>query len=180
MKNHRYSDKCKSYVLNWKTHVRTNLHKLKASEYFGKNVRIIKEAFNSRIRTYCFDNDDERILDPTEFMNKVEDYAKDIQQEVLSELGAFKLGAELFAEYIKLEGCDQEDFQFSIKSFQAPYTIIFDEVDINRQYENIKNIINKQTDDFQEKGSGWGLVRIIHLELNICQYQPIRNSSFDC
>jgi len=32
--------------------------------------------------------------------------------------------------------------------------------------------------EFQERDSGWSLIEIVHLEVNINKYQPIKGSNF--
>ncbi|XP_055385864.1 uncharacterized protein LOC129614933 [Condylostylus longicornis] len=41
----------------------------------------------------------------------------------------------------------------------------------------MQNII-KKTDEFQERDSGWALIKIIHLEINVNEYKPLRGSQY--
>jgi len=70
------------------------------------------------------------------------------------------------------------DIEFSMKSFNSKMNIINQLNQLPPTYEKMSDIICKKCDEFQERDSGWSLIRILHLEININQYKPIRCSQY--
>ncbi|XP_065203746.1 uncharacterized protein LOC135833867 [Planococcus citri] len=85
----------------------------------------------------------------------------------------FKYNVELFATYNK--PIDMID----IKSFNTKNVIYCAESgDLNESYEEFKNTIKTKSEEFQGKGSGWSLDKILFLEVNLNKYNPLKGSSY--
>nr|XP_036677496.1 uncharacterized protein LOC118878575 [Drosophila suzukii]XP_036677497.1 uncharacterized protein LOC118878575 [Drosophila suzukii] len=49
---------------------------------------------------------------------------------------------------------------------------------LNEIIKNLNDFIKSEMSEFQERESGWSLIEIVHLEVNINIYQPIKGSNF--
>jgi len=86
-----------------------------------------------------------------------------------------KVNFELFAEYILFK---DESEEIDMKSFQSKMTIMNKDSDLeNIFHEHTMEIISK-TQEFQERDSGWSLIKLIRLEMNVNHYTPMAGSSF--
>jgi len=75
-----------------------------------------------------------------------------------------KVNFELFAEYILFK---DESEEIEMKSFQSKMTIMNKDSDLeNIFHEHTMEIISK-TQEFQERDSGWSLIKLIRLEMNV-------------
>ncbi|KAJ8979952.1 hypothetical protein NQ317_001537 [Molorchus minor] len=66
--------------------------------------------------------------------------------------------------------------EVSIKSFHTKMEVILDISQLRKAYQNQRDRILTKMDEFQMRDSGWALIRILHLEININKYQPLRGS----
>lgn len=143
-----------------------------------ENIKRIRSAFQTRIQTLVFENNDEGCLFPEEFLNKAWLALKPEISLWLNHYKAMKINTELHGLYAKLSVEDMENTPLEVKTFQTKMQQIFNENDFNEVFAlKIKTIINKM-DEFQERDSGWTLVQIIKLETNLNKYQPLKGSTF--
>lgn len=178
MKAHKYCTKCDILTSNWSHHLRTNMHKTNAAEKLQPHLRMINQSFQNRIQTFLIDNVNEELINPREFLTNIkDDFVAVLQRSILNHQ-SFKMNVEFFAEYIKISANDEDDLQLSIKSFQTKMRIIINDEDINPAYDDAVEFITKKSEEFQEKDSGWALIRIVGVEININKYQPIRGSTY--
>lgn len=154
-------------------HRRTNEHKNKMCERYNNDVNIIKSAFGSRVVSYRIKNSDKSILRPSVFLDNIKSVVKALVDDYLEVNLCFKLNIELFALY-----CLPTDFTVDVKSFNTRNEIFTISVDFNEVFEQWMHYIDKKVEGFEDKESGWGVVEIIHLELNFNKYSPLRGSSY--
>jgi len=84
-----------------------------------------------------------------------------------------KLNFELIAEYILFK---DEYEEITMKSFQTKMTIMNKNSDLERIFHTMEIIC--KTREFQERDSGWSLIKLIQLENNVNHYTPMAGSSF--
>lgn len=172
-------------VKEWLYHLRTWMHRRNVAVDSEHGLKCVKSIFSERIETYICENDREELQIPKEFLQDVKNRIMELLKVLLEKHTCFKYNLELFAEYIKTcknsEQHDDEyglDFDISMKSFNSKMHIINQINQLPTTYEKMSDIICKKCDEFQERDSGWSLIRILHLEININQYKPIRCSQY--
>lgn len=170
----------------WNYHLRKFSHKRNAAIPAESGIKVLKQNFNGRVETFMLENEDEALLSPMEFLKKSESsILSHLRNSIIKHVG-IKFNIELFCEYIKItkneNENDEDEINLAIKSFNTKMEIIDVSSTKNGRLteiygEMIQKIVQK-TDEFQERDSGWSLVRIVHLEINVNQYQPIRGSGY--
>ncbi|XP_030745938.1 uncharacterized protein LOC115874796 [Sitophilus oryzae] len=80
---------------------------------------------------------------------------------------------ELFSYYYN-PSSDNHD----VKLFNTPFKIICNSSATKDLIEDFLTIIDHKTDEFAEKDSGWILLNLLFLEININKFNPLRASSF--
>jgi len=86
-----------------------------------------------------------------------------------------KVNFELFSEYLLFK---DESEEIEMKSFQSKMTIMNKDSDSECiLHEHTMEIISK-TQEFQDRDSGWSLMKLIRLEMNVNHYAPMAGSSF--
>ncbi|XP_065217650.1 uncharacterized protein LOC135843631 [Planococcus citri] len=135
-------------------------------------IEEIKSAFKNRIKTYRI-TPNESYYDITECLSGLRPEVEDILAETAGKLSSFKYNLELFAKYYKpIEMSD-------VKSFNTKNIIYCAESgDLEGAYQQFENMIKIKSEEFQSKGSGWSLEKILFLEVNINKYKPIGGSSY--
>lgn len=130
----------------------------------GKNIHLIKSAFKGRIRSY-------RIC-PVIVTNSLQDFKKDVEEnmikslrETFTELKMTKVYFELFGLYY-LPSKDES----AIKSFVTKNTNLCLVENISKIIQSSFHCIESEMTEFSEKDSGWILVQIMFIEINVSKY----------
>ncbi len=161
------------------SHLRSLEHKNKTLKFVedDKNITIVENAFKSRIISY-------RVTDEPNEYTEVSDFTDAIKNKICSLLktqidlhNAIKVNLEVFAQYIKFDSKNGENIS-SIKSFNTKNQIFNAGTDFNQIYDDFVVAIKAQSEEFQEKESGWGAAKILFMEVNVNKYNPMRGSSY--
>ena len=62
--------------------------------------------------------------------------------------------------------------------FNSSQMTILPGTDFNGVLDEVKAQILKKIDEFQQKGSGWVVRKVEHLDVHISRYQPLRGSTY--
>lgn len=73
---------------------------------------------------------------------------------------------------------NKTDKAISIKTFHTKMKPINDKFQLLSAYQSMCSEILKKMKESQMRESGWTLISILHLEININKYKPIRGSSY--
>ncbi|XP_050340230.1 uncharacterized protein LOC126766507 [Bactrocera neohumeralis] len=180
-KEKTFCEQCKIQVKEnlWVAHVRTNMHKkncMFSVNSNNNNIKCINSMFTNRIETYVIENNQPNDLIVENFFEKHLNELSELLQKSIEKHESIKFNFELFCKYIQIKENIEE---FAIMSHQTVMTEAFMEnnnvIDIIK--EKFAKLIEK-INTFQERDSGWSLSEIIHLEVNINKYQPIRGSLY--
>ncbi|XP_026322221.1 uncharacterized protein LOC113231895 [Hyposmocoma kahamanoa] len=156
-------------------HMRTNVHKencLLKTEF--KNIDIIKTAFKNRIVTYRINPAQEvEYLTPEAFLYSYKNDVSNVIHLSILKHTCLKLNFELFA-YFELPRSSTQQ----LKSFNTKFDCVFNNTNINELYMNAIETFKQKLSEFEHCESGWSLVSISHLELNINKYCPMRGGTF--
>lgn len=85
-----------------------------------------------------------------------------------------KANIELFGGYM-LEKPD--NLEYDIKSFNTQNEAICLSTELKDVYNIWSSKIQAKSEDFNECGSGWKLIEILHLELNVNKHDPLQASA---
>lgn len=156
-------------------HKRTNIHKsncLIKSNF--ENINIIATAFKNRIITYRLNSSQKHeYLTPELFLDdKRNDVIKIIKLSLLKNI-CIKVNFELFAYFVLVHTSEQQ-----LKSFNTKYEIVYNNTDFNDIYFKLRDTCKNKLSEFEHCESGWSLVSISHLEVNINKYTPMRGGSY--
>lgn len=183
--NNIFCDDCEKVISrkNWSYHKRTNVHKINCSKRSGRdddNLKCIKSSFSNRIVSYLIENENKNDLIPESFLASIREKVLRLLCNQIKKHDNIKFNIELFAEYILVKE-DDDSSMIDIKSHQTKMAIL----GMYSTREHILDIYNEQCDvivkkmsEFQERDSGWTLIQIMHLEVNINQYKCIKGSNY--
>lgn len=183
-KIYKFCEQCQKNILtkNWNNHFLSNEHKSKSLEIWDNKFHMIKSAFKDRVITLVYKNNDESIIYAKEFFEKAKLDICNLIKTMLHKHGSIKFNFELFASYVKFssKGYDDDDDEMimDIKSFNSKMCSIYVDTLIEENYNEIANNIIGKMSEFQERDSGWSLIKINHLEININQLRPLKGSKY--
>lgn len=157
-------------------HLRSNTHKNNSSIEIVKGIEKISSAFRSRIASYRVlapNTELDQIRPPAHFLLTLRKHVKQLLNARLDAFDTVKVNLELFAEFTlpKNETCE-------IKSFATRNIIVHKNYDFSEMFSKCILDICQKMETFQERDSGWSLLRNLYLEVNINKYNPLRASAF--
>lgn len=141
-------------------------------EPLEEGITLVQTAFKSRIASYRV-TPSENCTDVVSFMNRLKDKVLKLVREQCKRNLSIKLNCELFGLFY-LESKDLTD----VKSFNTKNQIITSGTDLNEVYDGLTGDFDEKVSEFQERDSGWILIQLIHLDINICRFKPLRGSSY--
>ena len=131
-------------------------------------------AFKSRIQTGVITN--LKHVDPKHFLDESSLTVQTKLQQRLNTMKALKVNFCLCCKFIKLENDSQYINEF--KYFNTENYVVLPTSDVNEIFDEACRKILLDLEEFQEVGSGWTLREIIHLNVNINKYNPLRGNSY--
>ncbi|XP_046811985.1 uncharacterized protein LOC111688865, partial [Lucilia cuprina] len=141
-------------------------------------VKRTKKAFKSRVITLSYTCRNEECLIPEAFLREAYGALKSEVTYFLKIHESLKVNVELHALYAKPNLDDLENTPLEVKTFQTKMVEIYNAADFEKAYITKIDSINQKTEEFQERDSGWTLVQLIKIDLNVNKYQPLKGSSF--
>ncbi|KAG8236632.1 hypothetical protein J437_LFUL016465 [Ladona fulva] len=152
-------------------HENTNAHGTNAVNQLGRGFVEIESAIQSRIKTFWVMND-KVAIDVVSFLEKIKEKLVEKINEQVSSNNAIKFNVVLIAKFEKGEN-DKLDASFKMgnrRVLQANNVVL--------AIEEAYAALLKEKSEFQAKGSGWALAKVIGLELRINKYTPLRGSTY--
>ncbi|XP_065364524.1 uncharacterized protein LOC135957667 [Calliphora vicina] len=128
--------------------------------------------------TLSYENMNEECLIPEIFLKEAYTPFMQKVKVFLKEHYALKYNIELHALYAKPNLDDLENTPLEVKTFQTKMEEILNISDFESTFSNKIMNIRKKSEEFQEKDSGWTLVQLIKVYLNLNKYQPLKGSSY--
>lgn len=130
----------------------------------------VETAFKSRIRTGLVSNVSHR--DVGNFLDDAQKLILPRLTRTLHKYGNLKVNVILLCKFhlTKIDEIVEEE-----KSFNTKNEAIFPSTNIREWLEeHVKNQLLPQIEEFEGKGSGWSLIEIINLSINMNKYVPLR------
>ncbi|XP_060530461.1 uncharacterized protein LOC132704468 [Cylas formicarius] len=158
--------------MRWQGHLRTLAHRQKCSVVQEPGVEMIQTSFRNRIVTYRLAS----TVNPTDvkgFLDHLRSKILTLVESNVRRYGNVKVGMELFGNFL-LQTKEQEE----VKSFNTKYRLVSGNTDLEELYVQFVDILATKASEFQERDSGWALQELLHLEIGINKYNPLRASSY--
>lgn len=178
-----YCASCNEYVPKkyFSYHKRTNAHRSKETTIcLSEKVKLRKSDFNERIETYTYTNEQSSVMYPEEFFDEARDVIINILKESLDKHITIKFNMELECDYIKfLSTNDSGETQqnMSINHITKMHLITMSD-NLKELYDmHAKDICTKMS-EFQERDSGWSLIHMNCVNININQTTVFKGSSY--
>lgn len=164
---------------NFSIHLKTLDHKTNNIRNYSKdeNIQIVDSAFKSRIISYRISDLNKEHVCLNDFMLTIKNKIINLIKIQLSVSKAIKTNFELFVLYTKYHIEDDTNVT-KVALFNTKNYIIVEASDLEDIYSQIVSDLNKQSEDFQTKESGWALEKMLFVEVNINKYSPMRGSSY--
>lgn len=149
----------------------------KVGDKVFENIYVVNTAFKNRIITYrCEDKSDVLFLNDF-FHDKKENVLK-LLQESLQKHKVIKFNLELRAEYVKKINDEDNEAEIGQISHRSPMMLATREHDFEDLVNEQLDLINTKMASFQERDSGWALLRILALDINVNQAALLKGSSY--
>ncbi|KAJ8929142.1 hypothetical protein NQ314_018197, partial [Rhamnusium bicolor] len=153
----------------------TSLPKEKSSLIFCKscNLEIASEKFSSHQRSLSHKQNSGVEIEPgvylinSAFKRNISTYRikYDSENDVM-----------LFPQ--KKEDDDEACIKNEVKSFNSKYEMVTISRSLDEIYSHFYNVLKTKSEEFEEQDSGWSLLTLLFLEINMLKYNPMRASSF--
>ena len=110
------------------------------------------------------------------YLNSCKKHVKRRLRKELRDLGALKW---TICVQVKLVKYSSDGEMSTIEPhFRSKSKILLHKGEIRKQLKIAMEKIPSSFSDFQSKGSGWVLDKVLHLDLNIAKYKPLKGSSY--
>lgn len=103
---------------------------------------------------------------------KQDDIFKIIELTLLKHV-SIKVNFELFAHFMLPVSGEQQ-----LKSFNTKYQTVYQNINYDELYTNVKEIFKLKLSEFEHCTSGWTFMSVSYLEMNINKYSPMRGGSY--
>ncbi|XP_071055042.1 uncharacterized protein [Onthophagus taurus] len=165
---------CDDYVNRqcYSAHLRSNAHKRNAFVIIDDGVERIAGAFGDKIVSYRI-SEEGFFVDLDEFSHRIREKILNLIQSAIDIHRNVKLNMECFGLYFLQSKEDCE-----IKSFNTKNKVVSLASDLYKIYKEFIDEISSKMSEFQERDSGWTLMQILYMELNLNKYNPIRASNY--
>ncbi|XP_057338514.1 uncharacterized protein LOC130676378 [Microplitis mediator] len=132
--------------------------------------RDMENAFQNRITTGCIVNIGH--IDLRTFLNDAKSLTINKIRENMQRIGNLKVSTTLMC---KFENVKSELTVEETKTFQTQSTEILTTTDLDKWFaSSVYDVLLKKVEEFNQKDSGWSLVEVINLTINIARYAPLR------
>lgn len=138
-------------------------------------LKKITSAFKNRIASYLYKNEKEEIIYPQEFFSQIKDEIIRILSDAQREHISFKYNMELNGEYIKIHEDDLIVQKITHRS-KMEFVTLSDDLEETFKKQSLE--ICSRMSEFQERDSGWTLICIKDLQININKSSFVRGSRY--
>lgn len=166
----------KKYFTN---HLQSNAHKNNVLSSYKSftNVQLIDTAFGNRLKTFRItSNVNETILEfetPEVFLEGIKETITSLINDCVKEQKAVKVNFLLHADFIQQSKNLHNSFDF-----QTQNHIFCTGTILENDFAPVISEICSKISNFERKDSGWSLIKIKHIDVNINKFNPLRGSSY--
>jgi hypothetical protein len=153
-------------------------HKLKiAKNFYGDNIQVSASAFKRRIAIFRIINN-QNLLVPEDFLKQSLSATSSILHDTIVEHTNIKYNMGLVCLYMMPKVDDQEEPPTVEISHFTKMRVLTRSSSIEDSFKDNADKIHGKMSEFQVRGSGWTLTKIVRLEVNVNKYNPLRGNSF--
>lgn len=165
-------------VRNYINHMRSAKHIQKSLENCEIDgiFKVIKAAFDCRLATFLLENENDNeteVLTPENFMIKHKKQIIDLLQKCIDQHDAIKVHLELFCEAEIASKNETEILKLGSGNKNLTRS-----TDINEFLDEIVEKLKVQSENFEIRNSGWTLLNVKHLLINVNKFCPLSGKSF--
>ncbi|XP_014235688.2 uncharacterized protein LOC106658308, partial [Trichogramma pretiosum] len=132
--------------------------------------RDVQAAFENRIRTGVITNLGR--MDIHEFLKEVQPLFESKIEEALRAHPSVKVNVVLYAQFSTIQ------MDLDVKHFTTENKSIYRSTDISEVYQHFKNTLCQDVEEAEGQGSGWSLISILSLQVNINKLNPMHANTF--
>ncbi|XP_057332054.1 uncharacterized protein LOC130671928 [Microplitis mediator] len=130
----------------------------------------LENAFNNRIKTGCILNQGH--TDVRTFLMDSKNTLFDKIKNIILQEGNIKVSLNLSCLFENVKGGGDKIEE--IKSFKTQSSEILSTTDLHSWFtDNVYEVLLRKIDDFNQKDSGWSLIEVMNLVVNISRYAPL-------
>ena len=138
-----------------------------------------KSVFNSTLVEYTFSPDKKQKLDLEMFLLQQSDIVKKVLRQLLKKHTNIKFDIYAQTQLGKLEiGEKSEEIIHTAPWFKSSLKTIMNKHEIVDKVKSAAEKLLDSYDNFMRMGSGWFLVKVLHMKLKIYRYKPLRGGCF--
>lgn len=174
----KFCDKCNMYLnkSQYAYHLRTNKHKANCDAIVvDENLTLTINDFNEKLERYTLNNSREELLFPEEFFKDAECTVVKLLNSSLIKHITFKFNFEIICDYVKM---NEDNMIAATMAHISKMKIMTRADDLQDMYWNTCQEICVKMSEFQERDSGWTLVTIRNLNININQFCITKGSQY--
>lgn len=151
-----------------------NLNNEDTSKSMKHDIQLIISGFNNRIAQYRYTTQD-NFIDINKFLPDDSKSIKQLINNYLTKHNVIKFNMELAAEYVKFS---KNDLVLTIIYHTTKMVKLTISDDINDIIKDQLDLIKMKMSEFQERDSGWSLLKIEWLDVNVNKCALIRGSQY--
>ena len=141
--------------------------------YFMNDIVFLESSFKNRIVSFVINNKNNFIVCIESFLCSIKKILIKMIIKLIAQHTSVKINFIFSGDYSKLpeEACD-------VKTIQTRNFIFTSSTDCSEQLKEIFGVIKTKSEEFEEKGSGWSIQKILQLQINVNKYDPLCASSY--
>lgn len=173
---------CESYrKKSFTSHLRSNKHIEKALNQVDDDCYVYQTALKNNLMIYRIPNKTGEFSDTfntRNFLGTAYHCVEKILNFQLEKMTTFKFRFNLVALYTR--GGDEDDlvYEESSKHFQTRFSLLTKGDDLDEIYLDAIEFLVNETDEFEEMMSGWTIIQLLYLDLEILKVRLIGGSSY--
>lgn len=181
----KYCKDCKDFFRKstFSSHLISGRHIEKVLKQVDENCYIYKTALRNRLIVYRIKNtsendDDDVNINIASFMGSVSHCVLKILELQQSRLRVLKFRCKLIALYSKSAEDGEVMMEQNFKHFHSKFRVLTQGDDISELYRLAILECVANSDEFQEEASGWTIIRILFLDIELAKADLVGGSSF--
>ena len=149
------------------------LKNLYCENYFMSDVIFLESAFKNRIVSFVIKNKNDFIVCIESFLSSIKKIIVRMIEKMIAQHTCVKINFIFAGDFSKLpeDVCD-------VKTIQTQNFIFTSSTDSSEQLIDIFNTIKTRSEEFEQKGSGWSIKKVLQIQINVNKFNPLAGSSY--
>lgn len=170
------------------SHTRSSDHIRKSLSQIDERCFVYKTALKNQLIIYRVVNvektegadDFEMEINVDVFLRSIFSCVRGILEAQLREKKVIKFRLNIVGMYSNPSpgSKDEEMYEEGVKNFYTDFQTLSEGNDISEIYEDLIKVLVNLSDEFNEQSSGWTILRLLHLDVEICKITHLSTGSF--